>query len=106
MNIAIVSKGNTDTSVMDDHFGRCLFFAIYSSDNNEWTFVKNPGHEAPNGAGSKAAEVLGDHNVKAVISPEFGPKAKYMLETLKIEMIIEDKAGTNINEVVASHISA
>ncbi|WP_426709457.1 NifB/NifX family molybdenum-iron cluster-binding protein [Cetobacterium sp. SF1] len=88
MKIGIpVEENNMDTR-LDDRFGRAGYFAIVSLENGkikDIEYVENIFKDESSGAGQKTAMLLSDKDVKKVIVPELGPKAKLALKELEIE---------------------
>lgn len=102
MIIGLCLKENSETSVLDNRFGRAGWFAICDSDkNNEITIIENMAKEQSGGAGSMAVQTLSDHKVEILIAPEVGPKAFPLLNTLKIEILKQGENKT-ITEVLSA----
>jgi predicted Fe-Mo cluster-binding NifX family protein len=100
MIIIITSTGNSRQSKFDLRFGRTSWFCVYNSENNSVQFIENEYKNANGGAGTKAAETVAELNAKRVISGDFGPKAKSLLEQFKIQMIIMDVQNKTIGEII------
>jgi predicted Fe-Mo cluster-binding NifX family protein len=98
MKIAITSEGNSLSSLMDDRFGRCAFFAVYDNATNETEFYPNPGKDASGGAGPAAVQFVAKLGVKKIVAPEFGGKTIPLLQSLGIEMMTESKK--TIEEII------
>jgi predicted Fe-Mo cluster-binding NifX family protein len=96
----ITSTGNSRQSKFDLRFGRTSWFCVYNSENNSVQFIENEYKNANGGAGTKAAETVAELNAKRVISGDFGPKAKSLLEQFKIQMIIMDVQNKTIGEII------
>ncbi len=82
------------------HFGRTEFFLLYDTENNSTTFVVNDAMNAQGGAGIKAAQVLVDHNVEALISPRLGQNAFEVISSANMTLYAAD--GTSINENITA----
>lgn len=74
MKVALSVQNASEQSMVDERFGRCLYFAIAETETGEITFVANEAAN-DNGAGVKAARILLKQNVEAVIVGNIGPKA-------------------------------
>jgi predicted Fe-Mo cluster-binding NifX family protein len=96
----ITSSGNSLKSKIDLRFGRTNWFCVYNSDNKSIQFIENEHKNANGGAGTKAAETVAELNAERVISGDFGPKAKALLEQFKIQMIILDAQNKTIEEII------
>lgn len=100
MKIVITSSGNNLTSKFDMRFGRCAWFCLYDSENQNAEFIKNENKDINGGAGTKTAAKVAELGAAQVISGDFGPKAKSMLEKFNIQMVIFDEATKNIEEII------
>ncbi len=96
----ITSSNNTLSSKFDKRFGRAEWFCVYNEITEEITFHKNEYLDAKNGAGTKAAEKMVELNVKKVISGDFGPKAKDLLDKFNIQMVIIQDDNTTVEEII------
>ncbi len=88
MKTVITSGGNTTGASFDKRFGRAAWFCLYDTESGETEFLNNDNKDAGNGAGTKAAEKMVELGVQKVISGDFGPKAKDLLEKFKVQMVI------------------
>jgi len=101
MNIVITSTGNTPDSKFDLRFGRAAYFCLYDTDVRTMEFIENPYVDAQGGAGTKSAEKMIELGVKRVISGDFGPKAKDLMDKFKIQMVILDNQDQSIESIIA-----
>lgn len=102
MKIAVTSKENNKSSIIDARFGRCAYFAIYDTDADSYVFLENPAKDSESGAGPAAVAFIAKQGIRKIVSGEFGMKIKGILEDLKIEMVSvkEEKSIEDIiNEV-------
>lgn len=74
-------EGNVST-----HFGRTDFFLIYNTDNKEGTFITNTAAQSAGGAGIKAAQIIVDNKVDALISPRLGQNAAEVINSQNIKL--------------------
>ena len=102
MKTAITSIGNEINSKFDLRFGRAGWFCIYNRKTGTTEFIENESKDAKGGAGTKAAEVIAELGVTRVVSGDFGPKAKDLLQQLKIQMVIMDEASSSIQQIINS----
>jgi predicted Fe-Mo cluster-binding NifX family protein len=100
MKTAISSTGNNSNSVFDLRFGRAGWFCIYDSETKKTEFFENENKDASGGAGTKTAEKVAELGVTQVISGDFGPKAKSLLERFKIQMIIMNENSKTVQEII------
>ncbi len=100
MKMLITSTGNSLNSKLDLRFGRAAWFCVYNPETKESEFIENENINAQGGAGTRTAEKVAELGVKKVISGDFGPKAKSLLERFKIQMIILDESSKTIQEII------
>ncbi|MCW3806714.1 NifB/NifX family molybdenum-iron cluster-binding protein [Plebeiibacterium marinum] len=100
MKTIITSSGNITTAVFDKRFGRAAWFCIYDEQTGEAEFIENVNLNASNGAGTKAAEKAIELNVKKIISGDFGPKAKELLDKFEIQMVILQDDNLTIENII------
>ena len=99
MTIAIpASNKNIDSSV-DDRFGRCPFFCLYNQKTRQIEFKENSLRNGSGGVGPQVVEFLANNDVNQVYAMEFGPKAKEMLDKLKIETQVVEIKQT-VSEII------
>jgi len=96
----ITSEGNSMNSKFDLRFGRAAWFCKYNSETKEAVFIENENINAQGGAGTKSAEKAAELGVKQVISGDFGPKAKSLLERFKVQMVALDDNSKTIQEII------
>jgi predicted Fe-Mo cluster-binding NifX family protein len=100
MKIIITSTGDTLNSKFDLRFGRSGWFCVYDDVEHSTQFIENANKNANGGAGTKTAEMIAELEANRVISGDFGPKAKSLLNKLKIQMIIMDGKNKTIQEII------
>jgi len=84
--ITVADTSNLEAP-MDPRFGRApAFVFLDASTGSLLGSVVNDAATAAHGAGTGAASSMSRHDVTAVISGHFGPKAMEALEAMKIEM--------------------
>ena len=87
---------------MDLRFGRCAWFCLYDHDTRKANFVKNEFKDAHGGAGTKVAELMLNLGADRIISGDFGPKAKELLDKFNIQLIKMDDDHKTVKEIIAS----
>jgi len=100
MKTIITAKSNHKDAEFDLRFGRGAFFCIHDSETNELTFIENTNAEAQGGAGTKTAELMVELGIEKVISGDFGPKAKALLNEFNIQMIVFQDDNKTINDII------
>lgn len=101
MKTVITSKGNNLKAYFDSRFGRAGWFCIIDDESGKTTFIENDQAEATGGAGVKVAEKMVEIGVKKVISGDFGPKAKDLLDKFNIQMVIISDDNQSIKKIVS-----
>lgn len=88
MKTVITSTENNPSALFDKRFGRASWFCVYDDEAPSVKFYENAHANDGNGAGTKAAEQMVELGVTKVISGDFGPKAKDLLEKFNIQMVV------------------
>ena len=96
----ITSKGNTGDTGFDLRFGRAGWFCIVDEETGNTEFIENEFKNAPGGAGTKAAEKMIELKVKKIISGDFGPKAKELLDKFNIQLVIIQNENQSVNDII------
>ncbi len=100
MKIAIpVDDNSVDTKVCIS-FGRAPYFLIYDTVNQEKLYVENSAANSQGGAGIKAAQVVVDHQVEALLTPRCGENAAEVIKAAGIR--IYKTIGTSVQENIRS----
>ncbi len=75
MKIAIpVDETSMETNICIS-FGRTPYFLIYDTDSKDAKFLDNSAAASQGGAGIKAAQMIVDQNVEALLTPRCGENA-------------------------------
>ena len=100
MKIAIPVEEQIAEGDVCASFGRTPFYLIYNSDNQEINYVVNSAAAASGGAGIKAAQLLVDIKVDAVITPRIGKNSAEVLQgaSIKIFKSNGDSIQKNISQ--------
>jgi len=102
MKTLISSTGKDLDSGFDLRFGRAGWFCLLNEDTGDTTFHENNNAEATHGAGTKAVEKVVELGASRVISGDFGPKAKELLEKFNIQMVIISDDSKSIADIIDS----
>lgn len=100
MKFIITSTGDNLKSKFDLRFGRAGWFCLYDSETKSVEFIENENKDAKGGAGTKAVEKVAELGVSKVISGDYGPKAKALLERLKIQMVVFPEENKSIQDII------
>ncbi|HBG00335.1 MAG TPA: dinitrogenase iron-molybdenum cofactor biosynthesis protein [Firmicutes bacterium] len=86
MRIAVpVEEPNLGTEICAS-FGRAPYFLIYETETKKSVFVENSALRNPGGAGIKAAQLIVDNQVSALLSPRCGQNAADLLDSAGIKI--------------------
>jgi len=89
MRIVVSSTGNSVDSEVDMRFGRCLFFLIIETENNEIKDVKaikNQGNVEGHGAGILAGQQVANLKPDKIITGHMGPNAFRVIQETGIDI--------------------
>ncbi len=86
MKVAITAQGKDLNSAADPRFGRCQYFIIADTDEDDFKAVSNDSAQASGGAGTAAAQALVNQGVEAVITGNMGPNAMRVLQAADIKI--------------------
>ncbi len=100
MKTVITATGNELSSLFDKRFGRAGWFCVLDSETGKTQFHKNENKDAQGGAGTKTVEYMVELGVTKVISGDFGPKAKDLLDKFNIQMVIIQDDELSIDDII------
>ncbi len=106
MRIAIpMNDKNLDAEVCPS-FGRAPYFLFYNSVTKESEFLDNAAAASQGGAGVRAAQVIADYGVKALIAPRCGENAEKVLSNAEVLIYqsIPGSAQENIEALLAERL--
>lgn len=84
MKIAIpVDDKNLKSSVCPS-FGRAPYFLFYNTTTKENYYLDNSAAASQGGAGIKAAQIIADHGIKALLTPRCGENAEVVLRKAEV----------------------
>lgn len=93
MKIAIPLKEKSIKSDINDTLGRAPYFLIYSTVTKKSEFLDNRAVVEQGGAGIRAAQVIADNGVRAVITNRCGENAEKLFRNAEV-FVYEAKEGT------------
>lgn len=94
MKIAVPTTGKTPSSYINENLGHAPFIAMYNSEIQEYTFIKNPGFQIRDGSGLKAADILIRNKTNILLTKEVGRKAYSVLMKEHIKVHLLSSTGT------------
>jgi len=85
MKIALPSRQN----IIDDHFGHCEYFTVFTIDDNNKKILAQETIESPAGCGCKSniAQTLSKMGVKIMLAGNMGEGAVNVLNNAGIEVL-------------------
>lgn len=101
MKIALPSRQNK----IDDHFGHCEYFTVYTVDKDKKEILHQETVSAPTGCGCKStiAQTLADMNVTVMLAGNMGDGAVNVLRNCGIE-VLRGCSG-DVRDVAASWLN-
>jgi predicted Fe-Mo cluster-binding NifX family protein len=100
MKTMISAAGKGMDSRFDLRFGRADWFCLYDEESGDCKFFANEYKEELHGAGGKVVEKAVALGAGKVISGDFGPKAKELLEKFSIQMVILPDDSQTIGQII------
>jgi len=100
MKTIISSTGDNLDSGFDLRFGRAGWFCLLDDENGKTSFYENEYKDASHGAGTRVVEKVVELGATRVISGDFGPKAKELLEKFNIQMVLLSDDSKSIADIV------
>lgn len=101
MKTVITSTGNEPASQFDLRFGRAGWFCVLDEDSGSYEFHENEFKDLQHGAGMKVVEKIAGLGAGKVVSGDFGPRAKELLEKLNIQMVVLQDEGLTVGQLIA-----
>lgn len=107
MKIAIPVDVKDIESSICESFGRAPYFLIYDTETKEGSTVDNTAAESTGGAGIKAAQIILDQEVEALLTPRLGTNAADVLKSAKVAIYksISGSVKDNIDAFVAGKLT-
>ena len=103
MKIAVpMNEQSLDTDVCPS-FGRAPYFLFYNSVTKETYYLDNTAVASQGGAGVRAAQVIVDHGVKAVIAPRCGENAAEVFR--KAEVFLYRSIPGTARQNIEAHLN-
>ena len=99
MIIGIPADKEDKNSPVSGSFGRAPFYFVYDDETSEGTFVVNDAAKAQGGAGVKAASIVVESKVDAIITPQLGENAAMVIKAANVKMF-QSKEGSLMDNVL------
>lgn len=107
MKIAIPAENRNIDSNVCASFGRAPYFLIYDIETKESTFKENTAAASTGGAGIKAAQIIVDEKVNALLTVQLGENAAKVLKgaDVRIYKAIDASIKENIESFAADKLA-
>jgi len=102
MKTLISSRGNNLDCSFDPRFGLAGWYCLLDEESGETSFHENLYKEFSHGAGMKAVEKVIELGATRVISGDFGPKVRKLLEKYNIQMVLLSDFSKSIADIADS----
>lgn len=86
MKLAIPDDDKSLETNVCQSFGRTPFYLIYDTESKESVFLDNSAVASQGGAGIKAAQIMVDNKVSALLTPRCGENAAQVLKAANIKL--------------------
>jgi predicted Fe-Mo cluster-binding NifX family protein len=86
LKLAIPADKQSMDASISQSFGRAPYFLIYDTESKDSIFLENSAATSQGGAGIKAAQIIADQQVNALLTPLCGEKAAEVIKGAKIEI--------------------
>ena len=103
MKIAIPVDDNTMESNVCESFGRTPYYLIYDAATKTSTFVENSAATSAGGAGVKAAQLVVDQKVHALLTPRCGEHAAEVIKAADIKLF--KTTSRSIKESIEAYLN-
>ena len=107
MKIAIPVDEKSLKSNVCVSFGRAPYFLFYNTVTKESYYLDNTAAASQGGAGIRAAQVIADHGVKALLTPRCGENAEKVLSGAEV-LVYKSISGTaqeNIDAFIGEQLN-
>ncbi|MDD4774296.1 MAG: NifB/NifX family molybdenum-iron cluster-binding protein [Eubacteriales bacterium] len=107
MKIAIPVDEKSLKSNVCASFGRAPYFLFYNTQTKESYYLDNSAVASQGGAGIRAAQVIADHGVKALLTPRCGENAEKVLSGAEVLIYksTQNTAQENIDAFLDDRLS-
>ena len=99
MIIGIPADKEDKNSPVSGSFGRAPLYYIYNDETGQGEFVVNDAAKAQGGAGVKAASLVVEKKVDAIITPQLGENAAMVIKAANVKMY-QSKEGSLMENVL------
>ncbi|KLU67303.1 dinitrogenase iron-molybdenum cofactor [Desulfosporosinus acididurans] len=107
MKVAIPVNDKSMEASVSESFGRTPYYLIYDTESKESVFLDNSAIASQGGAGIKAAQIVVDNRVNALITPRCGENAAEIIQAANIKLFktINDSIKDNLTAFVEGKLA-
>ncbi|WP_088228378.1 NifB/NifX family molybdenum-iron cluster-binding protein [Desulfosporosinus sp. FKB] len=107
MKVAIPVNDKSMEASVSESFGRTPYYLIYDTESKESVFLDNSAIASQGGAGIKAAQIVVDHRVNALITPRCGENAAEIIQAANIKLFktINDSIKDNLAALIEGKLA-
>jgi predicted Fe-Mo cluster-binding NifX family protein len=107
MRIALPAEDKSIDSNVCESFGRSPYFLFYNTITKEIEFLDNRAVVSQGGAGIRAAQVIADNGIRALITPRCGENAEKVFRGAEVFVYkaIEGTLQQNIEAFVSEKLN-
>jgi len=87
MKVCVSAVSDNLDAQLDPRFGRCQYFIIVNPETLAFEAVPNAAKDAIGGAGIRAAQIITEKGVEAVITGNIGPNAFQALASAGVKVL-------------------
>ncbi len=102
MRIAIPVENNDISSGVCVSFGRAPYFLIYDTETKMNQIIANNAASSQGGAGIKAAQIVADQDIQALLTPRCGENAAEVIRAAQIT--IYKTAGASVMDNINAFV--
>jgi predicted Fe-Mo cluster-binding NifX family protein len=108
MKIALPIQKTGNNQIIARSFGRTAHFLIFDTDSQQSVIIENNAMGLQGGAGIRAAQILIDHSIDALITPQCGENANVLLKKANVSLYrsIDDNIQKNIEFLLQDKLSS
>lgn len=106
MKIAMPVNDKSMNSCVCESFGRTPYFLIYDMETKKYDFIENEAANSQGGAGIKAAQIIVDCKINALLTPRCGKNAADVIDAsdVKIYKTIGSSVESNLENFGSNNL--
>ena len=92
MKIAITSQEKSIRSILNERFGKCIYFVVFDTLSGNTEMLESKITDPSKCTGMNTCQLMADNYIDVVISGHFGKQTSSVLKSLNIKMFTSIKA--------------